>query len=78
MENVFHTFQLPDPQHSTDLFQHHRTLRRNRIGYHDIFVVRPILWQLQTAFLKELYLPKDSGILRLVCSSFTEKKDRAD
>ncbi|MGJ1458004.1 hypothetical protein [Sphingobacterium multivorum] len=54
-----------DPPHSTFLSPHHKTLPRNRIGYHDFFVVCPILWQLQTAFLKELYLPKDSSLFGL-------------
>ena len=65
-----------DPPRSTVQFLRNRISPRNRIGYHDFFVIYPILWRFQTAILKELYLSKDSsclvftsGILRLVCSS---------
>lgn len=63
MANVYAFFPIEDLQHSIFLYPRHRTAHHNRIGYHDFFVVRPILWQLQTAFLKELYLPKDSSLI---------------
>ncbi len=71
MVTIFYFSPPKDQPHSTYRSQHHRTLLRNRIGYHDFFVVCPILWQLQTAFLKELYLPKDSSLIGFCKRYFT-------